>query len=345
MQPLPDMGKTLRKTMLIRADATPSLGTGHVMRCLALAQAAQPLGWDVRMAGRVAVPWVVERLGKEGIPFTPLEGDVPGEENPAELLRQIGAESSGWVVLDGYHFGPDCQKAVIQAGRKLLVIDDCAHLPEYACDILLNQNIGAERLSYNIRTDKTLFGPGYALLRKEFALARNTARKRTFPEKARNVLLSFGGGDLSPLLEKLAPSFLLPELAGCTVRVIAGKMSPGRIRQLLRGCPASLEVMEAVTDMSSLMLWADICITAGGSTCWELCCMGTPFLTVEAAENQRPICHWLHEKKIAPEFSVDAFQRYIFDASLRAKAYAAGMETVRGNGAEKVIERMARKGC
>jgi UDP-2,4-diacetamido-2,4,6-trideoxy-beta-L-altropyranose hydrolase len=328
--------------MFIRADATPFIGTGHVMRCIALAQAASDAGWDVQLAGRVRVPWVAERLAREGVSFMALDGEVPEEECPSRLLRQIGQASANWVVLDGYHFGSDCHHAVRNAGYNLLIIDDYAHLPEYSCDILLNQNIGAGQLLYTGEIGKKLFGPEYALLRREFTLNREKALARTFPEKPRNVLLSLGGGDMSQLLEKLAPTFFLPELTGCTLRVVAGQMSPLKIQEILRGCPASLEIMEDVTDMPALMLWADICVTAGGSTCWELCCLGVPFLAVDAAENQHEVVNYLHTRGIAPimtEFSLrSALSSYReFYATSTHKA----LSLCSGNGALAVVYDMA----
>ena len=159
-------------SLLIRADAAPAMGTGHVMRCLALAQAAKVRGIPVRLVGRVNVRWVRERLRTEGVAFTALEGEVPEKEAPEDLFGQPSDNFSNevegvtpWVVLDGYHFGLDCQKAVRAAGYKLLVIDDYCHLPEYSCDILLNQNIGAEKFAYTGDIGAKLLGPEFALLR------------------------------------------------------------------------------------------------------------------------------------------------------------------------------------
>jgi len=183
-------------TVHIRADAAPRVGTGHVMRCLALARWALNEGADVFFSGRVNVPWVKERLEREGIPFMPVPGDIPGQENPQSLQPVLDTISKGdWFVFDGYHFGPDCQKAARAAGALLLVIDDYAHLPEYHCDILLNQNLGAEKLLYAGDIGRTLLGPRYALLRPEFLNARRAAESRPVRHDSRNILLTLGGGN------------------------------------------------------------------------------------------------------------------------------------------------------
>lgn len=319
--------------LTIRADAGPAMGTGHVMRCLALAQAAQDAGMEVTLAGRASVPWLGERLHRETVAFELVPGEVPSKESPADLLARISGADPDWVVLDGYHFGPDCQKAVRNAGYKLLVIDDYNHLPEYHCDILLNQNIGAADFPYRGEIGQKLLGPGYALLRREFLQARQLAQQRPIPEKAAHIILSLGGGDFADFLDRLAPDLALPELTGCILRVIAGKMPEERIRSALKNCPAKVEVLYAVFDMPALMLWADLCISAGGSTCWELCCLGVPFLTVEVAENQRAICTLLERGKIAPRFSRAGLCLFLRSKAVRQAAVSLSMPLVNGCGA------------
>lgn len=317
--------------LLIRADASPRMGAGHVMRCLALAGWAAREGCEATLISRAGVPWVAEKVRTEGIAFIPLEGGIPASERPAALLDVLGPASPGaWAVLDGYHFGLDCHKAVRTAGYKLLVIDDYAHLPEYSCDILLNQNIGAEEFTYTGDIGQKLLGPKYALLRPEFAKAREKAQARIFPEKAQKILLTLGGGDFSGHLARIAPDFTIPELAGCILRVIAGAMPHERIHELLRDCPAQVEILGRVDDMPALLLDTDLCVTAGGSTCWELCCLGVPFLTVEVAQNQRALLRHLAESGFA-----ESFAKYSFAAALEgpvAEKSARVMTLVDGKG-------------
>lgn len=326
-------------SIVICADATSGMGTGHVMRCLALAQAAKQQGMTVCFTGKILVPWVRERLAREHIPVTYIPGKISGAEVPEDVLaRWEGILNPDWVIFDGYHFGPDCQKAVRAAGYKLLVIDDYAHLPEYSCDILLNQNIGSEEFVYKGDIGQKLLGPRYALLRPEFFAARAKAEVRRFPEKAKNILLTLGGGDFSEHLARIAPDFVLPELTGCTLRVIAGAVPEERIRALLKDCPATVEILGRVNDMPALLLDTELCVTAGGSTCWELCCMGVPFLTIKTAENQREAVNTLARRDIASPYSTAAFLRLLSDSSLRATQACRGFSLVTGNGATLALE-------
>ena len=308
------------KTVLIRADATPRMGTGHVMRCLALAQAARRAGVNVHMLCRIGVAWVRERLAREAIPIHFVAGEPSEQERPEELLHQLHMDNlptpetsseSVWVVTDGYHFTVECQRAVRAAGYKLLVVDDYNHLPEYSCDILLNQNIGAEELLYHGDIGKKLLGLGYVLLRQEFLDARKQAIHRVFPPTPQKILITLGGGNFIEHLEKIAKIMTMPELAGRTVRVLQGAMDRERIQAAFAACPAQLEILPRVDDMPSLLLDTDLCITAGGSTCWELCCLRVPFLTVQVAENQRSIVYFLSKKKIAEYLSKNIFLEII----------------------------------
>lgn len=302
-------------SLLIRADAAPRMGTGHVMRCLALAQAARRAGLEVHMICRLGVAWVQERLALEGVPVHRVGGEPPAQEYPEDVLAQLrmdslpvpSPEGEGiWVVVDGYHFTLECQQAIRAAGYKLLVIDDYAHLPEYSCDILLNQNIGAETLEYHGDIGKKLLGLEYVLLRQEFLDAREKAAQRVFPPTPQKILITLGGGDFIEYLERIAAKMNEPELAGRTVRVIQGAMDAGRIRAAFAASPAKLEILPRVDDMPALLLDTDLCITAGGSTCWELLCLGVPFLTVEVAENQHNGLQLFYKKKIAVQLKKEA---------------------------------------
>lgn len=324
----------------IRADATATMGTGHAMRCLALAQAAIARGLPVTFTGRIQVPWLNARLA-DAVSLTPLPGSAPARETPESVLSSLPSDkTTDWVVLDGYHFGADCQKALRAAGYRLVVIDDYAHLPEYHCDILLNQNIGAERLEYAGTFGTMLLGPTYALLRPEFLATRKQAERRVLPEHPLNILLSLGGGDFTTKLLELARLFTIPELRGRVLRVVAGAMADDSIRRALRDCPASIEIVRNVVDMPTLMLEADLAITAGGSTCWELCSMGVPFLTVEIAENQRELIAELHRQELSSPLSESTLLGMLQNSTVRNELRKRLIAAVPGDGASRLLNQM-----
>ncbi len=329
--------------LIIRADASPTMGTGHVMRCMALAQWARVLGIPCTLVGRFQVSWVEKRLAQEGIDCFHLLGEIPKEENSQELLQSLeAAPQESWIVLDGYHFTLECQKAVRAAGYKLLVIDDYAHLSGYSCDILLNQNIGAESIEYKGDIGQKCLGLDYVLLRQEFVQARGQTEKRICPETPQNMLLTLGGGDFSHHLQQISSYFDVPEMAGRTLRVIAGAMQEESIKTILKDCPAQIEVLHNVRDMPSLLLDTDLCVSAGGSTCWELCCLGVPFLTVEVAENQRGIVSFLTQSGAAQELQSmqeEAFGQLVINTRFLQQKTMQYLK-VDGDGGKKVLLHM-----
>ena len=333
--------------LLIRADATPSMGTGHVMRTMALALAAKASGIAACMLSHVGVDWVRQRLHNENVDVLLLDSPPTPQESPHKLLEDLARGAQGhvphscWVVLDGYHFGLDCQNAVRNAGYKLLVIDDYAHLPEYSCDMLLNQNIGAELLAYSGDVGKKLLGLRYVLMRPEFATAREKAKARVFSGTPQNILLTLGGGDFSGHLRRVASNSCIPEMAGCTLRVISGAMPEHVLHECLRDCPARVERLHMVDDMPALLLDTDLCITAGGSTCWELCCLGVPFMTLVVADNQKNIVKQLETQRITSLFTEPMFQAWLKNPSQRCAASQAGTCLVDGAGGTRVIANLS----
>src|SRR5271169_5127044 len=182
-----------RGVLLFRADATVTSGTGHVMRCLALAQAWHDGGGRAVFAMADATPAVEERLQSEGFEVTRLVvrvGSVADAEETAKLAHQHNAS---WAVVDGYGFGAEYQANLKSRGLKVLFIDDNGHAGHYSADLVLNQNVYAEEAPYRSRglSTKLLLGPRFAMLRREFAAWREWRREN--PAIVRKVLVTMGG--------------------------------------------------------------------------------------------------------------------------------------------------------
>ena len=137
--------------LLIRADASTQIGTGHVMRCLALARSWQDTLGQPIFAMTTSVPALEERLKSEGMEVIHLAaepGSLADAKETAALAHQFNAS---WVVLDGYHFGSEYQKTIKISGLSLLFIDDYGHAEHYYADFVLNQNISADEQWYQHR--------------------------------------------------------------------------------------------------------------------------------------------------------------------------------------------------
>jgi UDP-2,4-diacetamido-2,4,6-trideoxy-beta-L-altropyranose hydrolase len=213
------------------------------------------------------------------------------------LARQRGAD---WLVLDGYHFDAAYQRAIVEAGLGLLVIDDYGHASHYYADLVLNQNIHASEVLYSHREPYTdlLLGTSFALLRREFWAWHGWQRE--VPGIGRRVLVSFGGTDPENVTRQVITALERVDVEGLEGIVLVGVGNPHseELGHAVRQSSLSVRLERNVSNMPELMAWADVAVSAGGSTCWELAFMGVPGLLLITAENQRAAVQRLSEERI-----------------------------------------------
>jgi UDP-2,4-diacetamido-2,4,6-trideoxy-beta-L-altropyranose hydrolase len=239
-----------------------------------------------------------EGIIKEGFKFVFVARPHPDPADLKQVLNQLQniRKDRGipWLVLDGYHFDSDYQKSIHETGCKLVVIDDYNHLPNYHADILLNQNIGAELIPYSCDLKTVnLFGPKYALLSTEFLTWKNRTQKHSGDQ--RRIMVTLGGADPDNITLKVLRALLQTRLKGIGVDIIVGPANP-HIKELefeiKSARKASVPLANSIQllsniNMPEIMAKTDVAISAGGSTCWELCFLGIPSLLIIAAENQQ----------------------------------------------------------
>lgn len=280
-------------TLLIRADASTHIGTGHVMRCLALAQAWQDRGGRACLATHTLSAGLSERVRSAGLELLPYPDVALGSPADAEATRHLAQElGAAWLVADGYHFADQFQAAL--QGQRLLLIDDYGHAQFYLADLVLNQNSYAEPTIYAQRSAATrvLLGSDYALIRREFWPWRDWQRQHE--PIGKRLLVTLGGADPENVTLKVLHA--LDACAELEVVVVVGAHNSNSdyIRAFVADKPA-LRLRQNVEDMPHLMAWADLALAASGSTCWELAFMGLPALVFAIADNQRLGAAHLHE--------------------------------------------------
>ena len=189
--------------LLFRTDASVQIGTGHVMRRLALAQAWQDAGGRAMFAMAETTPAVWARLEAESCDVLSVSCDAGTAEDSLKTIALAREKSADWIVVDGYQFRADYQRALKAAGCKILFVDDYGHAAHYSADLVLNQNAGAEAQLYVHRESHTrlLLGPRYCLLRREFSSWRNW--KREIPQACRQLLVMMGGSDADNLTARV----------------------------------------------------------------------------------------------------------------------------------------------
>jgi UDP-2,4-diacetamido-2,4,6-trideoxy-beta-L-altropyranose hydrolase len=280
--------------LLMRADATVASGTGHVMRCVALAQAWQRAGGEVIFAMAQCDTAIQRRLLSEQVKLVAIEAKPGSVEDMEQTIDAAVQQNVQWAVVDGYSFDSKYLSG-LQSVRPVLMIDDNGVLGFYAADLVLNQNPFARADMYVNRGQRTrlLLGPRYVLLRNEFAAYR--IWRRPISDVGRRILVTMGGSDPKNLTPRILAALSEMMIDDLQIRVVVGGSAENwrGIAEVAAGFPGRVEVLSDVANMAELMAWADLAIAGAGTTCWEICLLGLPAALVVVAENQRSVAEEL----------------------------------------------------
>jgi len=305
----------------IRADASHDIGTGHVMRCLTLADSLRSRGASCRFVCRQQVGDLIELVRGRGyrtdvLPPVRARAVTRGADR-STLPRHAAWLGAGWsvdaretaaalggdpvdlLVVDHYSLDARWERHLRSACRLVLVIDDLADRPHDG-DLLLDQNLGRTAGDYRELVPPrcaVLAGPEYALLRPEFATVRPYSLARRSSPDLKHLLVSMGGVDRDN-----ATGHVLRVLRSCIhltganrITVVLGPHAPwqAHVREHAADMPVPTDVRVNVTDMASLMAESDLAIGAAGTTSLERCCVGLPALTAVLADNQAEVARAL----------------------------------------------------
>lgn len=333
--------------LLIRADASPEIGAGHVMRCLALAQQCQRSGGSAVLVAASLSGGLSERLAEEGLEVERLASPLGSEADAEHTRHLVHNLEPDWVVLDGYRFNREYQRSVRSAGRPLLVIDDFAGRESYAADLVLDQNLGTEETLYRgkLTADRLLLGPRYALLRQEFLECHKLRIEQ--PARARRLLVLVGGVGKGSFLDMIRAAVQQLTEPRPEVRLQAGALLNDASED--RPEPAgAFRVIHRSESIAEQMLWAELAISFAGSTVWELCFLGCPTILLSVAANQVPAAQALDLAGVmtylGPADSATAgslaraLEGHLDDASRRVRMSRRGRELVDGRGAVRVLD-------
>lgn len=297
-----------------RTDASLQIGTGHVMRCLTLADSLRAAGAQCHFVCREHPGNLIAQIRQHGFTVSALPAATEAfittelatekQSNYAVWLgadwasdaRQtqvgVGETEFDWLIVDHYGIDARWERALRLLCQKLMVIDDLADRP-HDCDILLDQNLGRDVRDYSQLVPEgctVLAGPHYALLRPEFASLRDDSLRRRAIPQLKHLLITMGGVDQANATGKILEALqdcLMP--ADMIITVVMGAHAPWleRVQLLAKSMPQPTEVRVNVNNMAQLMADSDLAIGAAGSTSWERCCLGLPTLMVVLADNQR----------------------------------------------------------
>jgi len=338
--------------VVFRVDASLQMGSGHVMRCLTLANELQQQGHNITFICRELIGnlnTLVEQTGHEVITL-PVNTDFKSDniyldwlgatqKQDAEQTIEVISKNTDLLIVDNYALDEIWHQQLRPFTKKIMVIDDLANRG-FDCNILLNQNLGIKKEEYKDKVSdecQLLLGCEYALLRPEFAQLRSQAlEKRKNTKEIKNILISLGGSDK----ENLTHEILKDINNDLDIKVVLGSSSPHNemIKQYAQN--ENITIIIDANNMAELMLDADLAIGAGGSTSWERCCLGLPTLVFVTSDNEQKIAsnlEGLNAVKIVKNFEQD-FQTLINDFILWQKMSSQAKSVCDGVGANRIIK-------
>ena len=240
---------------------------------------------------------------------------VTGPGDPME-------DDADWAVLDGYGFGDADVELVRRSARRLLVIDDHGIGGDRSAELVVDQNLGAVA---DVYASEALVGTGYALLRRDFRAFHRA--HRAVNGRARRLLIALGGSPPDDVVALVDRTLREPAVADLEV-----------------------SVLEGVEQVAAAMASADVALSASGSTCWELCCVGLPAVLLPTAANQERLAAAMRHRgaaafpglpnELTPARLAASLTELADNQARRAQMAAVGPELVDGRGARRVATRM-----
>jgi UDP-2,4-diacetamido-2,4,6-trideoxy-beta-L-altropyranose hydrolase len=347
--------------VVVRVDAGPQMGIGHVMRCLTLASAMTHRGADVTVVSRHLPATLEAAVSASGAVFcrlptrqTTSDGDLAhshwlGTSQTQDALDSIEVigQHCDWVVVD--HYALDTRwEAAVRGHARVLVIDDLADR-SHVGDILLDQNLQGTHDRYAGllgRDCLPLLGPRFALLRSEFGEARNACAPRQ--GDVHRLLVCFGGMDVDNdtglTLEALRG--FSPFRDGVDVVV---SQAHRHLATIVKSClEAGYRCHVQTSELAALMARADVAVGAGGTTTWERCVVGLPALISSVAANQESQVRAVAAAGLAWAVDRNHWRRdmalhlraLIHNEGARQHMSRQGLDAVDGRGTARVLRTM-----
>ncbi len=327
----------------IRTDMNDTIATGHVMRCLAIADAAQKLGEQVRfiVADKQAVSYIRNR-GYESIVLNTTWKVM--EQELSELTKIIQKYEIKSILVDSYQVTENYLKQLSKM-TKVLYIDDLNAF-HYPVSVVICYANYWDKFCYpqNYHDTKLYLGTIYTPLRKAF----QSIGKKVIREKVDKLLLMSGGNDEKHILARVLD--MIDKTDYVEITVLCGRYYTEYDRFVDKYTEyENVHIYRSVADIEIYMRNADLAVSAGGTTLYELCACGTPTISYALADNQLDNVRKFAEDGIidyagdvrcdnVPENINELIRKYSADMELRRKRSEKMQLLIDGNGADRIVE-------
>jgi len=354
--------------IVFRVDASVGLGSGHVMRCAALALSLRRAGAQCKFLCRELEGNLCQWLADQGFAVAsighsparttgrpnPWDIDTHGDANATVKALSVGPRPD-WLVVDHYGIDSSWEEVVRPRVGRMLIIDDLANRVHIG-DVLVDQNFQPHADRYDDRIPascKRLLGPRYALLRPDFAaIGPETSNVRS-PDR-KGILACVGGTDPKDVLSKVLAAWKSIAEPRPALDIAVGQNSPN-VKELESATRhlAHVTLHVQTPDMARLMASSELLIGSTGSITWERCCAGLAAIMGVTADNQKLNLEMLARLRtgislgdwagVSVERLALLMQQMLGRPSLLAKMSARARSLVDGRGAQRVAMLMLGK--
>lgn len=351
---------------VFRVDASSVIGSGHVMRCLTLAQALVARGASASFICREQDGNLCELIVARGLNVHRLHS-VTVDELAITVTAEIDAMHAAWqsdalatqraiesevayadwLIVDHYALDEKWERFLRPFVGRIMVIDDMADRP-HDCDLLLDQNLVADMVGrYATHLPERcikLLGPQYALLQPMYGELHDRIPLREAP--VRRVFVFVGGADTANVTGRIAGALVDLQATDLRIDIVMAATNPyaAAVRERVADCPG-VKFYSGLPTLAPLMVSADLAVGASGAATWERLCLGLPTVVITLAENQRPIAAELHERKlvqwigdqeVVDERAIGEAVRALLNRPDLSTWSAACREVIDGRGATRV---------
>jgi UDP-2,4-diacetamido-2,4,6-trideoxy-beta-L-altropyranose hydrolase len=333
--------------IVFRVDATQKTGIGHIMRCLALSEELTRRGHTCIILTKIDNGDLLKRIKVFHVDVQKIDANASLKKDLESLLKFSGANEIDWIVIDHYDIDTSYVKEIKKQGFHVLSVDDTSQM-HYHSDIVVNQNINAECLTFSIEPYTMLLrGPAYVMLRDELLVRE----KKEDHADVKNLLITLGGADQNNFLLNILQS-LEDVVNNVKLLAIVGPFNPHfhKLQAYQKKTSALVRLIKSPENMAALYLQSDLAISAGGTSCYELAYYGIPNLIIAVADNQLSIaCEFDRQhiglylgtkQKVQPDHLRHKIKDLLENPSLRKHMSQNGQKLVDGKGKERIVDHM-----
>ena len=294
----------MKKNFFIRVDGSSDIGTGHIIRCLAIAEILKNTFDKITFLTKSSAGTLINIIKNKGFDVIILKSDnVSSVENTSNFDIEIkiikthlksSKNDLNFLLIDHYELDINYESNLRDTFKRIFVIDDLANR-KHDCDLLIDQNYYENFSSRytNLIPKNTikLLGPKYAILRLEFINSKKLTQKNFEPKK---ILISYGGSDPTNECKKILLAISSLKTREFHVTAVAG-IHNKNFESLKKEFSSyeNIEIFQHIDNFSKLLSNTDLCFGAGGTTTWERMYFGIPSFVTIISQDQKESVEFL----------------------------------------------------